>query len=110
MHPYDYAPSTTDGFWRYYIPKNGVIRNVTVNINPSGGLATAEDCTVALRVNTTDTALGTIKMSAQNNVLSADCNVPVTTADYIQIKVTTPVFVTNPTGTLMHATILIETA
>jgi len=108
IHGFAYAPSTSDGFWRYYIPKNGIVRNVTLNINPSGAMGTAEDTTVSLRVNSTDTALGTIKMDAQNNVLSANCNVPVTTADYIQIKLQTPAWVSNPNGVLMQAFILIE--
>jgi hypothetical protein len=108
MHPFNYTLSTVDAFWKCYIPKAGIITNVTLQINPSAALATAEDTTVSLRVNTTDTALGTIKMNAQNNVLSANCSVPVTTADFIQIKLVTPAWVSNPTGVLYCATIIIE--
>jgi hypothetical protein len=47
---------------------------------------------------------------AQNNVLNVETNILVTTADYLQIKMVTPAWVTNPTAVLMFADVLIEVA
>jgi hypothetical protein len=59
--------------------------------------------------NTTDYALATVQMNAANVLLANYAlDIPVVAGDYILLKITTPAWVTNPTGCFIGGSILIE--
>lgn len=101
--------NTTDGARRMYIPKSGTIKVIYVTFTQAGG--SSETSTISLRVNsTTDTQISnsvtnTAGVTVFNN---SSMNVSVSAGDFIELKWVTPTWVTNPTVTLMSATIYIE--
>jgi len=94
---------------RIHIPKTGIITDFTFHSSHLV-LASNEDVTLSIRVNnTTDYALGTYKMDAAAGYLIVNnLNIPITTADYISIKMATPAWVTNPTTVVYGGTVLIQ--
>jgi hypothetical protein len=94
---------------RVYIPRAGWIRAAAFNIqNTVNG--TDEDVVCVIRLNnTTDYALATVQMNAANVLLANYAlDIPVVAGDYILLKITTPAWVTNPTGCFIGGSILIE--
>jgi len=94
---------------RVYIPRAGQIRAAALNIqNTVNG--SAEDVVCVFRLNnTTDYAFATVSMNAANVLLANYAlDIPVIAGDYILLKITTPAWVTNPTGCFIGGSILIE--
>lgn len=107
-----------DGIWatasgkegRVYFPKKGVIRAVNLTTYNGAVAGTNEDMTMYIRLNnTTDYLIGTVGSTDRIKTwLNESLNIPVTPTDYIEIKITTPTWVTNPTGVSSWGCLLIE--
>ncbi len=84
--------------YRVYIPQAGTIKKCYVNFT-NGTIGTNETSTISIRVNnTTDyTISSTVTNDANPTAFSSTAmSVPVVAGDYIQLKWTTPIWVTNP--------------
>jgi hypothetical protein len=97
--------------WRLYIPKTGTIRSCFGAISVNGTLGSAENITIAIRVNdttstnVTTTARATATWNAfSNNALS----IAVTAGDFVQFQAITPAWATNPTNAGLTCTIFIS--
>lgn len=103
------GPSTTNAINRVYIPKNGTIK-VAYIFAAFGVNGTNENWTMTIRVNdTTDTTISTVGVSASTRIWSnAGLSIPVATGDFIEIKNTTPAWVTKPTNGVFSGVIYIE--
>jgi hypothetical protein len=91
------------------IPKSGVIRRVAIAFKMSAG--SGEAVSIYVRVNdTTDYAITTTatfdadRIDVKNNSL----NIPVSEGDTWAIKISTPVWVANPTTLYCTGVVLIE--
>lgn len=96
---------------RIYIPRAGTIKVVNFTSYVGGALATTEALTVHLRLNnTTDTLVtNTMTMDSRNNLgTNSSLNISVAAGDYIELKVLTPTWVTNPTGARFYFWVYIE--
>ena len=104
------AWSTSANLAKIWIPKSGTIRAVQAWFYAMGS-GTAEDVIVVIRKNnTTDYAfLATLHLNAASVLGSSyTLNIPVAAGDYIEFKVTTPAWVTNPTAISTSGNVLIE--
>lgn len=93
------AMTTTAAARRLYIAKKGTIRNVFFSFYCSTGTAgTNENIVAAVRLNnTTDYALATVAISNVVRLFSNEnMAIPVNIGDYIEIKITCPIWATNP--------------
>lgn len=105
------ATGTTANIKRIYIPTTGTITKVYVTINVAGTLATSETSTYSIRLNnTTDTQISAaVTMTATTQTFSnTGLSIAVTAGDYIEIKLVTATWVTNPTNVSQTAVIYIE--
>ena len=101
------AMQTTDGIARLYMPRSGILTNVSMFI-VSDTNTTSEDITFNIRKNsTTDYLFATKNFAGGKTIVLTDTpiNIPVLTTDYIEIKVDTPAWVTNPTTWRGYVTI-----
>lgn len=103
------GPSTTAALRRIYFPSACTITDCTLfivtNVNGSG-----ETVNFAIRLNnTTDTALtsGTISATA-TTIVTTGLSISVSAGSYIELKTTTPAWVTNPTGTFISGTLSLK--
>lgn len=103
------GPSTTAALRRIYFPSACTITDCTLfivtNVNGSG-----ETVNFAIRLNnTTDTALtsGTISATA-TTIVTTGLSISVSAGSYIELKITTPAWVTNPTGTFISGTLSLK--
>ncbi len=103
------GPSTTAALRRIYFPSACTITDCTLfivtNVNGSG-----ETVNFAIRLNnTTDTALtsGTISARA-TTIVTTGLSISVSAGSYIELKTTTPAWVTNPTGTFISGTLSLK--
>ena len=90
----------TSGLRRIYFPCNGTIRAVYLHIYADND-GTEEDTTIVIRKNnTTDYALytGTFGTQYSMYVNIDDLAIPIAKGDFIEFKITTPNWVTPPTG------------
>jgi hypothetical protein len=93
------------------IGKTGTINKVYGTFSVSGTLGTTENVTLSLYVNeTTDNnVITTGQMSATDNPFSnTSAGVSVNAGDNILIKMTTPVFATNPTTVSMTISFVVD--
>jgi len=100
--------TTTGYFVQIYIPRSGIIRHVYVRWFHTTQDCTAEDTSFYIRKNnTTDSGAiytGTMENAAGVQSVS-NLNFAVSEGDYIHLKMVTPAWVTNPTGTYITSTI-----
>lgn len=93
------------------IPKTGTL-NVCYGIcRVAGTLGSAQNCTLAIRLNnTTDTTVTSslATSSAQNTFSATSLGISVTAGDYIEFKLTTPTWTTNPTTVGFTITVYIS--
>jgi hypothetical protein len=102
-----YAPSTTVNTRNVSIPFTSTLTNVTIN-SGAANAASTENSTVSFRLNnTTETTLSSVvKFSggnAQSNGATLTYNISglsisVNAGDFFEIKVVSPIWVTNPTS------------
>jgi len=95
---------------RMYIPVTGTITKCYGTATVSGTLGTTETSTVAIRLNnTTDTTVtSSLAMNTADNAFSnTGLSISVTAGDYIEYKVTTPAWATNPTAVRFAITIYV---
>lgn len=105
------APSTTAAQRNIPIPLSGFIRAVALQYRPGTVGSNEAGTTFAIRVNdTTDYAIATTADFSQANfqVRNSNMNIPVSAGDFIQIKVVTTTWATNPLQTHMNGVIVIE--
>lgn len=95
------APVVTTQRARLRILQNCRLSKVAIEVNVAGVLGTAENSTFAVRINdTTDLAVfTTVTMNAiQQAFVSAALSQVLSAGDFIEGKLTCPVWVTNPTN------------
>lgn len=88
------------GTQRLYVPVACTLKAVYGFFRVGGTLGSAENCTFAIRINnTTDvTVTSTLKMTAIDSTFSNNgLSTSMSAGDYIEFKLTTPAWVTNPT-------------
>jgi hypothetical protein len=104
-------PATGGAQRNVYFPQSGRVIAATICINSTTATGTAEDIVMVLRLNdTTDYALATVGVASSKRVFrNLAMNVPVLTTDFYEIKVTTPVWVTNPQGWKIYGYLVIAT-
>lgn len=102
--------TTTAAASRILVPVKGVIREIYIFIYCTAG--TAENCTFYLRKNnTSDTEIDTVTLdSTAVDLINTNINVAVNAGDYLEIKITTPAWVGNPTGVYVAGIIIVESA
>lgn len=103
--------STSEGFRRIYIPKNGILSSVYGSVVVSGTLGSAHNSSVYVRLNgASDTLVSsTVAMTAAYNTFSGtSLGIAVSAGDYIELKIVTPAWTTNPTTVYIYADIYIQ--
>jgi len=96
---------------RFYIPVSGTITAVYGTCTVGGTLGSAGSTTVAIRLNnTTDTTVtSSLAMtSATNNFNNTGLSIAVSAGDYIEFKVTTPTWATNPTAVRFSIAVFVK--
>jgi hypothetical protein len=96
---------------KIYIPANGTIKKAYVSYFVGGTLASTEAITLAIRLNNTTDY--TINNTATLNAVTTDfnnaaLNIAVSAGDFIELKLTTPAFVTAPTTVRCSVVLFIE--
>lgn len=94
-----------------YIPKTGTLIAVYGVVNVQGTLGSNENVTISARLNnTTDvTVTSTSQWTTVTNAFSnSGLSQAVTAGDYLQLKIVTPAWVTNPTNVNISAQYLIS--
>jgi hypothetical protein len=107
---YSNDPATGQGF-RIVIPVAGTIIACAGQQVVGGTLGSGENSTLFIRLNdTSNTNITTTQVhSAAVNTFSVDgLSITVAKDDYITIGWTTPAWVTNPTGVISAATVIVE--
>lgn len=91
--------TTVAGASKLYMPYNGVITGANLILYASGA-GTAEDWTFNIRLNnSTDYIIDTVGSTTIPRVWhNVNLNIPVKTTDFIELKTTTPNWVTPPTS------------
>jgi hypothetical protein len=92
-----------------YILAGGRIRRFSMYVYCSTP-SSAEDIAISVRLNnTTDYVVTTTAhFNADKNSFAFDLNIPVVAGDYVEIKMVTPAFATNPLGVSLSGSLLIE--
>jgi len=103
------APGSTAGSRRCIVPRKGFIRSCGL-IWYSSTVGTNESIVMTIGVNnTTYYTFSTVGLAdANRNFINDSLNIPVSSGDYIEIKVVYPTWVTNPDGCVITGTIIIE--
>ena len=99
------------GYYRYYVPKTGVIRSITLTMINGGTFATTEDATMYLVINNSSiyTITSSLKYNANGGVYTlSNQNIPISAGDYVGIKLVTPAWVTNPTNTTHNIILTVQ--
>jgi len=96
---------------KIYIPANGTIKKAYVSYFVGGTLASTEAITLAIRLNNTTDY--TINNTATLNAVTTDfnnaaLNIAVSAGDFIELKLTTPAFVTAPTTVRCSVVLFVE--
>lgn len=94
---------------RVYIPKSGTIKGANV-IMYQGTPGTAENISLHIGINnTTFTLVSTVGVSTTPRIFTNNSlSIPVVAGDYVAMRWTFPVWVTNPSATYCGGTIYIE--
>jgi hypothetical protein len=103
---------TANDYSRIYILKDGIIRAASIFIVSTAATGTNENIIIAIRKNdTTDYTFSTVGLAVPKRVFSNYIlNIPVLAGEFIEFKMTTPAWVTNPDGMRGAGHILIESA
>lgn len=97
---------------RIYIPKSGTIKSAYVFAEVGSTLASTETATMYLRLNnTTDTLVSSaIQFNTTSQSYSAtNLSIAVTAGDYLEVKLVTPAWATNPLAIRTNVSTWIET-
>jgi len=91
---------TTPGNFKIYFPTKGRITKIMLSTYSNLGAGTAEDISVYFRLNNTTEWLVQLVALATGTreYINRNLNIPVTTADYGEMKMVCPTWGTNPTG------------
>lgn len=95
-----WSTDATSASARILIPKNCTLKAVCAESFIGGTLGSTENVTLAVRINnTTDVTVSTTwKWNTQRNIVTnTGLSTSITAGDYIQFKLTTPTWATNPT-------------
>jgi hypothetical protein len=110
--PQNLTPVTTAAMHRIYIPVTGTITRVDLAIhNNAGTVGSNESSTFYIRLNnTTDTTLSSaVKMDAASGSTNyynvTGLSIAVTAGEYIEYKILTATFTTNPTNVVIDASL-----
>jgi len=105
------APSTSGGNRRIYIPHAGRITRCVYLQEHTVAASSNENIVAVLRINdTTDYAFATVgSVDAHKLFANYSLSIPVAKGDYVELKITTPAWVTNPQGIFGALYITIET-
>lgn len=110
-HALAWTTETTSGVHRIYVPKTGTISAVYLYVRIGGTIGTAENVGLYLRLNdATDITISatstwnTADVSVSNNALTQ----AVTQSNFLELKIVTPTWVTNPTSVRFAGTIYID--
>lgn len=101
----------SDGRTRFMIPKDGTIKRFVGVVYVAGVLGSAENVSIYVRLNaTTDVTVTTTSQwtATENAVSNTAMSQAVVAGDFIEVKIVTPTWVTNPTTVTMSASISIE--
>lgn len=101
------ASGATTNVW---IPKDGTINTVYGEVTASG-LGSAENITIALRLNNTINfnITTTLELNASPALFSiTNLGLSVVAGDFINLLFISPTWVTNPTGVRLGATVLVS--
>lgn len=92
------------------IPYSGRIRAGNLLMRSNTTIGTNEDIIVTIRKNdTTDYAFSTVGLATANRLFSNyNLDIPVSAGDFIDIKIVTPAWVTNPDGCRFGGYLFIE--
>lgn len=93
-----------------YIPVTGMIRMAQVTMTSTTATGTNESIVMVIRKNnTTDYTFATVgAATAVRLFANYALAIPVSQGDYIEFKVSTPAWVTNPEGCRCHGKIVLE--
>jgi hypothetical protein len=106
-----FDPTTTAVQRAVYIPKTGRIKSGILSMYVAGVVGTNENIIMAIRKNdATDYVFSTVGSTAVFRQFSNYAlDIPVTAGDYIEIKLTCPAWVTNPTNVYCLGTLFLST-
>jgi len=104
------AFNTSVSIFGVLIPKSGIVKKAYLRLF-SGTIGTNEDWTMVIRKNnTTDYTFATVGLANPiRDFINANLNIPVAEGDYLEIKTTTPTWVTDPATCRGQGVFLIET-
>lgn len=93
------APANSAGTWRIYVPIAGFVRVARYDFASLGVVGTNESFNVSLRKNdTTDYLIASVATTdVHRNFANAALAIPVAAGDFLEFKIVTPTWVTNPT-------------
>jgi hypothetical protein len=102
-------PTTTAAIWRLFIPRSGTIKRADF-VSVASTVGTAENISLSIRLNnTTDTLVATVGNTSQPRLFqNSSLSIAVVAGDYIEMKLVTPTWVTQPTGFTISGQIYIE--
>lgn len=105
------VPTVTGGISRIYIPTAGTITMARIFTYAGSAAGSAEAVSMYVRLNnTTDTLIQTLSVSTnERTFVNTGLSIAVVAEDYIEIKMVTPAWATNPTGFLIGGYVFIET-
>jgi len=94
------ALSTAQIYRQIYIPKGGTIKRCTLSTYAASATGTNEDIVIAIRINnTTDYTFATVgAATVRRNFINNNLNIKVNSGDFLEFKITTPAWATNPEG------------
>jgi hypothetical protein len=95
---------------KFMIPKAGTITAAYGVVRVNGTLGSNENVTLAFRINnTTDANITTTSQwtAAENTFNNASMSQAVSAGDYVQLKIVTPAWGTNPTQASISCTMLV---
>lgn len=107
------APTATSGVYQMRVPYTGSIRRVNLLIVTAGTLGSGETGSLDIWYNNTTSFPVSSQLSWDQLVFSRAGEIgsgviPVTVDDFIEIKITTPTWATNPTSVVYTGHIWIE--
>jgi hypothetical protein len=102
-------PDTNAAVKRLYTPMSGRIIAAVVSMYSLTATGTNEDITMYIRVNnTTDYTLAVVGVADAHRVFSnQSLAIPLTVGDYIEIKMVSPTWATNPEGCYFTGSVVI---
>lgn len=102
---------TVAGYRKLRVVQTGRITAMYLDVVVATTLGSGESSTVSIRLNdTTDYTFSTAVLHSGTfqTYSKSDFNIPVTAGDYIELKIVTPTWVTNPTNVYYLFSLLVE--